>query len=92
MEKKEKRKFNESSIISASEINQFCYCSIAWYLKKCGYEPKSKILDDGIKKHIRYGDSIDHVQSKMKKSLILELIGYLLLSIIIILIIFKVIL
>jgi hypothetical protein len=60
-------RFN-SDIISASEIGQFYFCSIAWYLKKCGYEPNSSDLYTGDKKHVTYGKIIDYSNSKLKKS------------------------
>ncbi|KYK24882.1 hypothetical protein AYK24_05700 [Thermoplasmatales archaeon SG8-52-4] len=68
--------FNEKEIISASEIGQYHYCSIAWYLQRCGYQPKSEMLNIGIKKHMEMGKIIDYTQLSNKKSRILARIGY----------------
>lgn len=42
--------------IFASEIGQYHYCPVAWYLKKSGYKPSSPHLNLGMKKHNRYGE------------------------------------
>ena len=65
----------KSDIISASEVGQFYFCSMAWYLKKCGYEPQSPYLDSGTKKHIEHGKIIDYSNSYLKKSRIYILAG-----------------
>jgi hypothetical protein len=82
--------FKNTDVISASEIGQYHYCSMAWYLHKCGYEPISPSLDDGAKKHIELGEAIDYTKSSIKKSRVLALIGYLLLTIVILFVIFEV--
>jgi len=82
--------FKESDIISASEIGQYHYCSIAWYLQKCGYEPISSYLDDGAKKHVMLGEAIDYTKTNTKKSRVLALSGYMLLAIVILIFIFEV--
>jgi len=84
--------FRESDIISASEIGQYYYCPVAWYLRKCGYEPQSPILEIGIKKHLKHGDIIDRVQVSAKKSKVLAASGYILLIITALIIMFEVIL
>ncbi|UCH71406.1 MAG: hypothetical protein JSW62_03135, partial [Thermoplasmatales archaeon] len=63
-------------IISASEIGQYHYCSVAWYLQKCGYEPESHSIDVGKKKHVQQGYIIDKTKSKMRKSRNFVIIGY----------------
>ena len=68
-----------SDIIRASEIGQYHYCSVAWYLQKCGYEPKSHYLDIGTKKHEELGFAIDQVNTNIKKSRVFAYLGYLLL-------------
>jgi len=83
---------NSKDIIRASEIGQYNYCSIAWYLQKCGYEPKSPLLDIGTKKHMELGRIIDNTHLKMKKSKAIAIIGYLLLSIGVLIFLFEVIL
>jgi len=84
--------FKGTDVISASEIGQYHYCSMAWYLHKCGYEPTSPSLDDGAKKHIELGKAIDYTKASIKKSRFLALIGYLILAIVILFVIFGVVL
>ena len=84
--------FRESDVISASEIGQYHYCPMAWYLQKCGYEPQSPLLEIGIKKHVKHGDIIDRVQISAKKSKVLAAAGYMLLIVAVLIIIFEVIL
>lgn len=79
-------------IISASEIGQYHYCSVAWYLQKCGYKPDSKLLDIGTKKHIQYGDIIDETELDIKRSKLFTTAGYLLLTISILILLFEVVL
>ena len=81
-----------TDIISASEIGQYHYCSIAWYLQRCGYEPKSPLLDIGIKKHVELGKVIDYTQTNIRKSKLFAIVGYLLLIATVLIIIFEVIL
>jgi len=68
--------FKDTTIIKASEIGQYCYCSIAWYLQKCGYEPKSPMLQIGIKKHEDLGKIIELTQKSSKKSKVFAIVGY----------------
>jgi len=84
--------FKSTDVISASEIGQYHYCSMAWYLHKCGYEPISPSLDNGAKKHVQLGQAIDYTQANIKKSRVLALIGCLLLAIVILFVIFEVVL
>jgi len=51
-------KFDKSSTIKSSEIGQHEYCSIGWYLQRCGYKPRSKDLDKGLKVHADLGNKI----------------------------------
>jgi len=46
---------NRKPTIFASEIGQYHYCPVAWYLKKSGYKPSSPNIKQGMKKHDRYG-------------------------------------
>ena len=84
--------FRESDVISASEIGQYHYCPVAWYLKKCGYDPQSPKLEIGIKKHVKHGDIIDRVQGSAKKSKVFAVAGHMLLIVAALIIIFEVIL
>jgi len=83
--------YKNTDIISASEIGQYHYCSMAWYLQKCGYEPKSIFLESGVKKHRELGQIIDQTQRNYKKLKIYSILGYLTLIIAVIIFIFEVI-
>jgi len=89
---RDERKIDRNSVISASEIGQYCYCSIAWYLQKQGFKPDSELLETGQKKHDELGQLIYNAERKMVKSRILELIGYIVLFFSILLLIFEVLL
>ena len=84
--------FSESDVISASEIGQYHYCPVAWYIQKCGYEPQSELLEIGKKKHVKHGDIIDCVQVSAKKSKVIAAAGYMLLIVAALIITFEVIL
>lgn len=83
--------FKTTEIINASEIGQYHFCSISWLLEKCGYKPKSPMLDVGIKKHTELGEIIDYTQTNIKKSKFLSYVGYLLLIAAVIIFLFEVI-
>ena len=53
---------SNSKIISASEVGQYTYCPISWYLQRVGYRPDSKMLDIGKKAHEIYGNNIDSIE------------------------------
>jgi len=84
--------FKDTDIISASEIGQYHYCSIAWYLQKCGYKPKSTLLEVGSKKHVELGRIIDHTQVCIKWGRAFAIAGYLMLILGILIFLFEVIL
>lgn len=48
-----------SEIICASEIGQFSFCSVAWYLQKQGYKPDSAALVRGEKAHYILGKQLE---------------------------------
>ena len=79
------------NIISASEIGQYQYCPISWKLQRSGYKPNSIYLEKGEKNHIKQGKIIKKIDKINKKSKILNLIGYFLTLIAIIIIILEVI-
>jgi len=81
-----------NDVIRASEISQYMYCSIAWYLQRCGYKPDSPLLEVGKKTHIDLGVAIDGIQDGMKHSRRFALVGYLFLIIAGIVILFGVVL
>ena len=63
-------------IINASEIGQYNYCSVSWFLQRCGYKPLSESLELGAKAHIKLGNILDNTKLNIKKSKILSYIGY----------------
>jgi hypothetical protein len=79
-------------VISASEIGQYNYCSVAWFLQRCGCEPSSKYLDAGVKAHIELGTILDYTKQNTTKSKILSYIGYILLIIGLLFFLFEVVL
>lgn len=85
-------KIDRNSVISASEIGQYCYCSIAWHLQRQGLKPDSEMLEEGQKKHDELGHLINKTERKMVKSSILAMIGYIILFVSILLLIFEVLL
>ena len=89
----EQKKTNLSKkTISASEIGQYNYCSVAWFLQRCGYESLSESLDIGVKEHIELGNILDYTKQNTRKSKVLSYIGYSLLIIGILFLLFEVIL
>jgi hypothetical protein len=90
----EKKTVNKSGkdIIRASEIGQYYFCSNSWYLQKCGYQPISKQLEFGTKKHEELGRIIDNLEKENKRSNIFTAIGIILLIITILIFLFEVVL
>ena len=82
---------SKKKIISASEIGQYRYCSISWYLQRNGYKPKSKNLEFGLNQHKQLGSKIDNINKNLLKSKIIAIFGYILLVIGLFLLIFEVI-
>ena len=48
-----------SEVISASEIGQYVFCPIAWYLHKQGYQSDSVALVRGEKAHYTLGKQLE---------------------------------
>jgi hypothetical protein len=46
---------DKKPIIYASEIGQYHFCPVAWYLQKCGYTSTSPQINSGRRKHDAYG-------------------------------------
>ena len=77
--------FDKKKTIKSSEIGQHEYCSVAWYLRRCGFKPDSKLLDKGVKVHVELGDKISSVLSFERKSKSALYIGASLITIVVIL-------
>jgi len=84
MVRKRQAQLNRNKVLRASEIGQYMYCSIAWYLQRCGYQPDSPLLDVGKKIHVNLGNTIDDIQDEMKNSRRYALLGCLFLIVAII--------
>jgi len=80
-----------SNVISASEIGQYEYCSIGWFLQRKGYEPNSPDLKKGLEKHRELGEIINKTEVSQKKSDVFAKIGYMLFVIAALIIILEVI-
>lgn len=74
----------KKQMISASEIGQFHFCPISWYLQKQGFAPASSLLTKGKKTHQYLGSILVKTEKTKKKIVILRLIGFVLLLIAII--------
>lgn len=59
---------NNSDVITASEIAQYAYCPISWYLKRSGCKPNTPGMVAGIEKHAKVGEKISQVHRKEKAS------------------------
>jgi hypothetical protein len=62
-------------ILKASEIGQFIYCPVAWYLQRQGYKVESPVLDRGLEKHVDLGEQIDTVTEAEKESQLFFYVG-----------------
>ena len=62
-------------ILKASEIGQFIYCPVAWYLRRQGYKVESPVFDRGLEKHIDLGEQIDSVTEGEKESRLFLFVG-----------------
>jgi CRISPR-associated exonuclease Cas4 len=62
-------------ILKASEIGQFIYCPVAWYLQRQGYKVESPVLDRGLEEHFDMGQRIDIATGEEKKSGMMLLVG-----------------
>jgi len=82
----------KTNVISASEIGQYRYCSHAWFLQRCGYEPESPFLESGKHVHVALGNTIDRFEVKLRYSRWYALLGSVVLCIAFLLVFFEVIL
>jgi hypothetical protein len=82
----------KTDVLSASEIGQYIYCSCAWQLQRCGYEPESPFLESGKQVHVALGNTIDGFEAKIRYSRWYALRGFVVLCAAFLLVIFGVIL
>ena len=80
----------EKPILFASEIGQYGYCPVSWYLQKCGYKPESLLLRRGVKKHRSYGKKLEKVKKQEMATRFVFIVGIFGLLISLILLMFRV--
>lgn len=77
------KKFSGNEILKASEIGQYEYCSVAWFLQRLGKKPIPLLLDKGSKIHEELGSKVTTIQEKERTFKQISYIGYILLIMII---------
>lgn len=65
----------KSGYIKSSELSEYIFCSVAWYLKRQGYGLEDGLLEEGHRKHIKLGETIDRISISRKISLYLGVMG-----------------
>jgi len=88
MADKYNNKIRNNKIISASDIGQYSYCSISWYLNKLGIKPNSENISKGVKNHYRLGVELDNSKKFLEKTYKSIFLGFLFLFISIIFLFF----
>lgn len=81
-----------NDVLSASEIGQYIYCLYAWQLRRMGYEPESPFLEQGTQAHVALGDQLDNLEDRLRFSRWYMVIGFILLCVSLLLLLFGVIL
>lgn len=66
----------KTDVLTASEIGQYHYCSCAWMLQRCGYEPESPYLESGKQIHVTLGDTIDGFEKKIHYARWYAILGF----------------
>ncbi|VVB70186.1 Uncharacterised protein [uncultured archaeon] len=67
---------DKDDVITASEISQYAYCPVSWYLKRNGCPPDSSHMARGIHAHQEIGKGINRVQQQERRSKLLSLGEY----------------
>jgi len=57
---------DQGKAISASEISQYVYCPVSWYLKRSGVRPQSPGLQRGIAEHKKAGGRLALLERREK--------------------------
>jgi hypothetical protein len=79
-----------NDVISASEIGEFTYCSNSWLLHRRGFKAESPNIDAGKKFHHDLGTKIDSINKTEQTSGKIQIFGYVLLVVAIIIILLEV--
>lgn len=88
----DKKRFSSKEVISASEIGQYHFCSMSWYLQKMGYKPVSTSLKTGIVKHNKHAKILSRSKRVNQLSIAAAITGYLILFLSLLFLFFEVIL
>ena len=70
---------NRRRVINASEVGEFVYCPMAWYLKRCGEVPRGPRLDEGVAFHEQHETTVSLSAHLQKMGVRVSLIGLILL-------------
>ncbi len=73
------REDSKRDFITASEISQYAYCPIAWYLERCGSTPESPDIERGKYEHNVAGKRLMRIQSQENSLRLVRLLEYLML-------------
>jgi hypothetical protein len=80
----------DDRLFSASEVGQFTFCSVSWYLQRLGYRaPSSKKKSHGMKIHDKIGRKTRLFPSLVRLSYFLIGVGVLIIFFLLIMNIFE---
>ncbi len=68
-------------VIRASEIAQYLFCPMSWYLSRKGYTPDEQVFAKGVQVHHRHAQVISHLERGQQWAKRLLLLGSFLLLI-----------
>ena len=66
---------NGSKAITASEISQYVYCPVSWYLRRSGVQPQSAGLKRGIGEHKKAGSRLVLLERREREAGIFRWLG-----------------
>jgi CRISPR/Cas system-associated exonuclease Cas4 (RecB family) len=66
-----------SKTITASEISQYVYCPVSWYLKRSGEVPYSAGLKRGLREHEKAGGRLVVLEKREAAAGFFRRLGYL---------------
>ena len=54
----------KNKTIRASEIAQYDYCAMSWWLQRLGHKPSSPLLEKGKQVHVELGRTLDTIEKE----------------------------
>jgi CRISPR-associated exonuclease Cas4 len=54
----------EAEVISASDIERYCYCPLSWWLSREGVDAKGKEVEKGKKAHEKVGTEVSQLEQR----------------------------